>query len=87
MMSDPLTASAIATLAFQAFLTRAAKIIRFSPDPITRTSLVAPTTTGDRLPSPQGTPNNLKPSGAVAFVGREDALGNWKPSSRAAGRC
>jgi hypothetical protein len=29
---------------------------------------------GRSLPSPQGTPNNLKPSGAVTFVGRENAL-------------
>jgi tetratricopeptide (TPR) repeat protein len=29
---------------------------------------------GRPLPSPQGTPNNLKPSGAVTFVGRENAL-------------
>jgi tetratricopeptide (TPR) repeat protein len=29
---------------------------------------------GRSLPSPQGTPNNLKPSGAVEFVGRADAL-------------
>jgi tetratricopeptide (TPR) repeat protein len=40
---------------------------------------------GQPMPSPQGTPNNLKPSGAVAFVGREDALGELEAQLQGSG--
>jgi hypothetical protein len=40
---------------------------------------------GRPLPSPQGTPNNLKPSGAVAFVGRADALGELEAQLQGSG--